>query len=62
MAFAKDIRAFYRVIALAANNELHGIAMNAMNKAWCKQYIAILPIETEKKSSVGETDTQRQSF
>ena len=62
MAFAKGIRALNRVIALAASNKLHGIAINALNKASCKQYIAILNIETEKKSSVKETDIQRQSF
>ena len=62
MAFAKGIRAFYRVIVLAASNKLHRIATNALNKASCKQYIAILPIETWKKSLVKETDIQRQSF
>ena len=55
MVFTKGTRAFYRVIALAASNELHEIAMNGHNKASCKQYIAILTIETEKESSVKET-------
>ena len=50
MAFAKGTRAFYRVVALAASNELRGIAINGHNKASCKQYIAILAIETAKKS------------
>ena len=62
MAFSKGIRAFCRVLALAASSQLHGIVINALNKAWCKEYIAILPIETEKKSSVKETEIQRQSF
>ena len=62
MAFAKGIRAFYRVIALAASNELHGIAINGHNKASCKQYIAILTIETEKRVLSKKTDIQRQSF
>ena len=62
MSFAKGIRTFYRVTALAASSELRGIAINALKKASCKHYIAILPIETERKSSVKETDIQRQSF
>ena len=61
MAFSKDIRAFCRVLALAASSQLHGIVINALNKASCKKYIAILPIETEKKRSVSETDIQRHS-
>ena len=62
MAFAKGTRAFYRVTAIAASSELHGIAINGHNKASCKQYIAILTIETEKTRFVKKTGIQRKSF
>ena len=55
MAVATNMQAFYRVTALAASKKLHKIAIDAMNKASCKEYTAIPPIETEKNSSVKQT-------
>ena len=62
MAFANGIRAFYRIIALAASSELHGIEINGQTKASCKHYIAIFTIETEKKNSVKKQTSNVNPF